>query len=122
MRAELVFCAALLTTGCSEYTPTGDAIRLTGGDPAKGAAAIVRFGCGSCHTIHPIESARGLAGPPLDGIRNRVYVAGMLHNDSNNLTEWVRDPKAVNPKTAMPTLGVSAEEARDIAAYLYSIK
>jgi len=125
MRAELMLCAGMLLAlaGCSmPGASTGDAIRLSGGDPVRGAEAITHYGCGSCHTISPIQSARGLVGPPLDGIRNRVYVAGMLHNDAGNLTEWVHDPKAVNPKTAMPNLGVTMQEARDITAYLYSIR
>jgi cytochrome c2 len=34
--------------------------------------------------------------------------------------KWIEHPRAVNPKTAMPELGVTRTEARDMAAYLYS--
>ncbi|HWE49422.1 MAG TPA: c-type cytochrome [Bryobacteraceae bacterium] len=124
MRADLLVIGTLLfgLTACSNQSAQRDAIRLTGGDPAKGAAVIARYGCGSCHTISPLQSARGLVGPALDGLRNRMYVAGMLHNNADNLANWVQNPKAVNPKTAMPALGVSKDEARDVAAYLYSIE
>lgn len=49
-----------------------------------------------------------------------MYIAGMLNNEPDNLMHWIRDPKSVNPKTAMPVLGLSAQDAADIAAYLYS--
>jgi cytochrome c len=34
----------------------------------------------------------------------------------------VRDPKAVKPQTAMPDMGVSETDARDIAAYLATLR
>jgi cytochrome c1 len=58
-------------------------------------------------------------GPPLTGIRNRVYVAGMLANTPENLARWIHDPKSVNNRTAMPNLGVTKEDAIDISTYLY---
>ena len=111
--------AALLSIGCQESTVRAAAV-VTGGDPARGAAAISRYGCGSCHTVAGIRSAHGLVGPPLTGIRDRMYVAGMLPNSPGNLMHWIRDPKSVNPGTAMPSLGLSQRDAADIAAYLYS--
>jgi cytochrome c2 len=87
----------------------------------RGKAAITRYGCGTCHTVAGINSARGLVGPPLTGLRDRGYIAGMLPNSRENLAQWVRNPKAINPGTAMPSLGVSGPDAADIAAYIYSI-
>jgi cytochrome c1 len=45
----------------------------------------------------------------------------MLPNNPENLQHWIRDPKSVNPGTLMPKLNVSAQDAADIAAYIYSI-
>jgi cytochrome c2 len=59
-------------------------------------------------------------GPPLNDVRDRMYIAGMLNNEPENLIHWIRDPKSVNPNTAMPQLGLSQRDAADIAAYLYS--
>lgn len=111
--------ASLLLTGCGQSAASGAAL-VTGGDPARGEAAISRYGCGSCHTVAGISSAHGLVGPPLTGVRDRMYIAGMLPNGPANLIHWIRDPKSVNPKTAMPTLGLSQQDAADVAAYLYS--
>src|SRR5438270_12732445 len=108
---------ALLCCSCTmQPSPISD------GDPSRGAAAIARYGCGSCHTIPSLNNAHGLVGPPLTGIADRLYVAGMLQNTPTNLEHWIRDPKSVNPKTAMPNLGVSTQDSIDIAAYLYSTR
>ncbi|HEX6644052.1 MAG TPA: cytochrome c oxidase assembly protein [Gemmatimonadales bacterium] len=97
------------------------AARLTGGDPARGAVQVRRHGCGSCHTIGGIPGADGLVGPPLDGIAARGFIGGVLPNSGENLVRWIQDPKAAAPRTAMPDLGVTESEARDIAAYLYTL-
>ncbi|QCO04844.1 c-type cytochrome [Azospirillum argentinense] len=95
---------------------------LTGGSPSAGREAVLRYGCGSCHSIPGVQRANGLVGPPLGGIANRVYVAGVLQNTPDNLVLWLRDPQGVDPKTAMPSLGVSEDDARHIAAFLYTLK
>jgi len=111
---------ACVQIGCgNDSARVGAAI--TGGDAARGPAAIFRYGCGSCHTIKGIPNARGMVGPPLTGLRDRTVVAGMLINTPENLTHWIEQPKSVNPKTAMPQLGVTGRDATDIAAYLYSL-
>jgi len=50
----------------------------------------------------------------------RAWVAGVLPNEPAALVRWIVDPRAVDPRTAMPDLGVSEAEARDMAAYLYA--
>lgn len=114
----------LAAAGCGDRAAlsAADAARLTGGDPARGRAAIRRHGCGSCHTIGGIPGADALVGPELNGVVARVYIAGVLTNSPANLVRWIQDPQAVDSLTAMPTLGVSRGEARDIAAYLYTLR
>lgn len=97
------------------------AATLTGGNPSRGSAAILHYGCGSCHTIPGVRAARGLVGPPLDGISDRIYLGGVLYNTPENMLLWIRAPRQVDPLTAMPDLGVSEEDARDIAAFLYML-
>jgi cytochrome c len=90
------------------------------GDVQRGEAAVFRYGCGSCHTISRISSARGRVGPRLTGIREQMYVAGVLQNTPENMELWIRNPKSFNAKTAMPSLGVTEQDAADITALLYS--
>lgn len=94
---------------------------LTGGEPERGRAHLQRYGCGTCHTIQGVPGADGLVGPPLTGVASRIYLAGVLVNTPRNMVRWIMDPRAVDPLTAMPPLGVSEGEARDIAAYLHAL-
>jgi cytochrome c len=91
----------------------------TRGDLHRGEAAIAKYGCGSCHVIPGVRQARGKVGPPLTDFAQRSYIAGNAFNTPGNLAAWIRRPDSVEPGTVMPALGVSEQEARDIAAYLY---
>ena len=95
---------------------------VAGGGVRRGAATIAEMGCGSCHTIAGITGAHGRVGPPLTGVGGRAILAGQLPNTPTNMIRWVRDPQAVEPGTAMPNLGVTEQQARDIAAYLYTLR
>jgi cytochrome c oxidase assembly factor CtaG/cytochrome c2 len=92
------------------------------GDAARGRLAIDAYGCGACHTIPGVRGATGLVGPPLTRFGRRGIIAGQLPNTPPNLVRWILDPPAVEPGTAMPDLGVSVREARDIAAYLHALR
>jgi cytochrome c1 len=69
-----------------------------------------------------VVGANSLVGPPLVHLGERAYIAGVLTNSPQNLVRWIRDPRGVDSLTAMPNLDVSDQDARDIAAYLYSIR
>lgn len=116
-----VLGSGLLATGCGQ-TDRVPPQQVTSGSPARGAADIRHYGCGTCHTIPGIEGADSLVGPPLTHWAQRSYVAGMLPNSAGNLEHWIRDPQGVVPGNDMPNLGVTAQQAKDIAAYLYTLE
>jgi len=95
---------------------------VKGGSTTIGKDLIVKYGCGSCHTIPGIRNANGLVGPPLIHWGRRSMIAGRLPNTPDNLIRWVHDPQGVEPGTDMPNLGVTQTEARNIAAYLENIQ
>lgn len=103
----------LALTGCASRE---DAAAL------RGAKLISRYGCGSCHTIPGINGADGLVGPPLDHWSRRSYIAGVLPNDPENLVLWISHPQRVIPGVDMPEMGIRDQQAREIAAYLYTIQ
>ncbi|HYX62751.1 MAG TPA: c-type cytochrome [Burkholderiales bacterium] len=107
----------LLLAGCGKALPEHDPV--TGGNARNGKALIARYGCGSCHTIRGVPGANATVAPSLEDIAKRVYLAGRLENKPETLEKWILDPRSVDPKTAMPKVGVDAAGARDIAAYLY---
>ena len=101
---------------------TVEAEALTGGDVEAGRVAVKTYGCDVCHTIPGVVDARGLVGPTLTQIASRIYIAGVLTNTPDNLIEWIQNPPGVDPRTAMPNLGVEGTAVRDIAAYLYTLR
>jgi hypothetical protein len=55
-------------------------------------------------------------------LADRIYIAGVLANTPANLIQWIEDPPGIDPRTAMPKLGVDEASARNIAAYLYTLR
>lgn len=96
--------------------------RVEGGDAERGKAQIVAYGCGSCHSIPGITGANGMVGPPLTSWSQRRIIAGEVANTPDNLVYWITVPQSIEPGVAMPNLGVSDGQARDMAAYLYTLK
>jgi cytochrome c len=90
----------------------------TGGDPRRGEAMFIQYGCGSCHALKGVRTATGRVGPPLDGIATRAIIAGRLANNRRNMERWIRDPQHLSPGTAMPDLQVGETDARDITSFL----
>ncbi|HEY0513490.1 MAG TPA: c-type cytochrome [Thermoanaerobaculia bacterium] len=123
--ASLVLMAlAVLIIGCQNGPSEVErqAVAMTGGVPAHGKEVIRTYGCVSCHTIPGIDGARGQVGPSLAGIAARTYLAGKLPNQPANMIKWIRQPQEVSPGTAMPELGVTEQDGKDIAAYLYTLR
>jgi len=117
-----VLLLALLLGACGESSVERNARQLTGGDPHRGLALARRYGCNACHVIPSLSGARGQVGPPLEGIASRVYLAGRLPNTPQNLMLWIRDPQGVSKGTAMPNMGVTEQDGRDLAAFLYTLR
>lgn len=109
---------AMALAGCGrEELPHGVA-----GDPERGRLLLRQYGCGSCHAIPGVATAKGNVGPPLGKIARRIYLGGVLPNTPENMTRWIREPQKVDPLTAMPDLQVPEQHARDMIAYLYRLR
>lgn len=97
-----------------DYVP-----RVVDGDAERGRQALVRHECGVCHVIPGIAHAVGKVGPALNHYSRRSYVAGKFPNEPDTLVRWIADAPAMAPRTAMPAIPMSDQDARDMAAYLY---
>ena len=122
--AGLIFVVALAGIAY-EYAQQRARLRqhaatIVQGDPRRGEAMFIQYGCGSCHSLKNVRTATGMVGPPLDGVALRVIIAGRFANTPENMQKWIRDPQQVSPGTAMPDLNVGAGDARDITAFLYT--
>ncbi|MGI8403131.1 MAG: c-type cytochrome [Gemmatimonadaceae bacterium] len=94
---------------------------VDGGKAERGRARIISSGCGSCHTIPGVRGARGVVGPNLTEFGLHSFIAGEAPNTPDYLVRWIMNPQQIERGTAMPTLGISEPDARDIAAYLYTL-
>ena len=128
VRPATVFLAVILSTAAaaaacssSRTTQTGSRV-VRGASPDAGKQQIIRYGCGACHQIPGVKQANGLVGPPLNHFGRRGTIAGFFSNTPDNLINWVDNPQAMVPGNDMPDLGVTKDEARNIAAYLENLQ
>src|SRR5207245_2594523 len=82
----VIMLAIVAASACQDARGNESAIfQASGGDAARGRAALVQFGCGACHTIPGVRGATALVGPPLNSWGRRAYIAGELPNNPLNL-------------------------------------
>jgi cytochrome c1 len=99
-----------------------EAAEVADADPRRGQVAIQQNACTACHRIPGIVGPASHTGPALSAMGRRKLIAGVLPNNPENMVRWLRSPQSVSPHSAMPDIGLSDADARDIAAYLASLK
>lgn len=119
-RVALLAALALFGTACQPTTENKQG--PFSGDPERGRLLADQYGCGTCHRIPQVPGARGQVGPPLEQMGRRGYIAGILPNTEKTMIAWLLSPQTVAPHTAMPDLGLTENEARDIAAFLQQLR
>ncbi|MDP9895577.1 cytochrome c1 [Variovorax boronicumulans] len=124
--ATFAALAALLLAALASGCELGERDLPYGGAPSAqrvaGQRLLAQYQCGSCHAIPGVPIAQGVVGPPLSAYGRRSYIAGHLPNRPDTLAQWIVAPAALVPGTAMPAMGVSPQDARDMAAYLLALE
>ncbi len=92
------------------------------GDPSRGKVLVEQLTCPACHVIPGIEGARGMIGPSLEHIGTRPTIADKHENTPATLAKWIQNPQSFDPAYTMPALGINDTDARDITAYLFTLK
>lgn len=122
----VLLAGTLLATGYFEtehrHAIAAQAAQLTGGDPRMGRKQIEHYGCKACHVIPGFRGTEAHVGPPLNDFALRAYIGGVAENKPENLIRFLHDPRSVSPHGAMPNLHVSDSDARDLAAFLYTLQ
>lgn len=119
----LILSTAVALAACSGGGAAEAGSRVVrGASPEAGKDQIVHYGCGACHQIPGVKQANGLVGPPLIHFGRRGTIAGHWANTPTNLIDWIDNPQRMLPGNDMPDLGVTRDEARNIAAYLESLQ
>jgi hypothetical protein len=72
----------------------------------------------ACVTCHIVPGVRA----PLTAWTERQFNAGTLPNGPDNLIRRIMGPQEIEPDTAMPDVGVNEVAARNVAAYLYTLR
>ena len=116
----IAICGVLGERTHEQHDLTNRAQAITGGSVERGKGLFAAYGCGGCHMVNGVPQAQGMVGPPLDTIAVRAMIGGRLANSPANLERWIEDPQGVSPGTAMPRLGVTPAQSRDLAAFLYT--
>lgn len=120
IRWQATLTAALLVCACG-----GDVVErhpMPGAAPERGRAVIARVGCASCHEIPGVAWPQGKVGPSLEGFAARTLIAGRYPNQPDTLSHYVRNAPAFTPQGGMPPMPITEPEARDVAAYLYTLE
>ena len=111
--------ALLLLWACQDLAVQPQAV--AGADAGRGRKVIQRVACGACHVIPGVSWPQGRVGPSLDGFAGQALIAGRFPNEPDVLVRWVRDAPSLVPQTGMPAMPITEQEARDVAAYLYTL-
>ncbi|MBE7368162.1 c-type cytochrome [Ramlibacter pallidus] len=91
-------------------------------DVERGREALHQYACSACHRIPGVTGSQAQVGPPLKGIAGRRLIAGTLPNTPENMALWLLQTQQLKPGTAMPQMGVAPQDARDMAAYLATLR
>ena len=92
------------------------------GNPDRGKQLIAQYGCQACHAIPGVPGPRGAIGPRLEHVASRPTIGNKVPNTVENMTKWLQNPQAFDPANTMPNLGVTPEDARDLSAFLSTLK
>jgi cytochrome c2 len=100
------------------------------GDAERGKSLAGSRGCFACHEFTGASRAEGAAtipnlsqkelGPTIVRAPDLRFVRDRFRPDA--LVQWIFDPSSVMKGALMPTLGLSEEDAKDLAAYLWTTK
>lgn len=113
MKKFVVIVAVLLLAACK---------REESANVTRGKQLVVQYGCDTCHDIPGIKGAHGMVGPSLAKMAVRQTIAGKFPNNADNMSKWLQNPQAMDPTNAMPNLGVTPADARDMTAFLDTLK
>ena len=122
MRSSLILVVPMLASLSACADKREQPRDLTGTDAAAGLAVIERVGCAACHRIPGVAWPNGTIGGSLDGFGDQSMIAGRFPNQPQTLAIWVRNAPSMAPATGMPAMPVTPAEARDVAAYLYTLE
>ncbi len=92
-----------------------------------GAKLFTSYACQSCHYVRGVHGTRPQ--PPVDDAptlthssRRSIIAAGAISNTAAPMEHWLLNPDTIKPGVHMPNVQLSETQARDVSAYLESVR
>ncbi|MBF8247511.1 MAG: hypothetical protein HW374_311 [Bacteroidetes bacterium] len=91
-----------------------------GGSSSQGKLLFESLGCQACHTAGEVATVREARGTTYDIAPELSRVGSKVSPDW--MFDWVKNPRHYSVETRMPSLRLTDSEARNIVAYLMTLK
>jgi len=90
---------------------------------AEAGREIFNQSCIGCHAVS-VSAPGGIAvGPNLAGFGDRLLVAGVMENTTENVTNWIKDPGKYKPGNKMTgAYSLTDDEINKVVQYIESLK
>ena len=93
-----------------------------GATVSEGQRIFEGTACMNCHTIAGTP-ANGTFGPALTHLMSRQTIAaGATENTLGSLIAWINNPALIKPGCKMPSMGLSTQQAAEVAGYLATLR
>ena len=104
----------------SDFAPQRGRGSFAGGSRTRGKELFETVGCQACHVAEGYTAVRDERGTSYDIAPELTRVGSKVSPDW--LFDWLKNPRHYNPTTRMPSLRLTDDEARNLVAYLMSLK
>jgi cytochrome c oxidase subunit 2 len=95
--------------------------QMLANDSARAGQQLFIERCAGCHAIRGTNAA-GAQAPDLTHLNSRrLIAAGTLVNNEANQLDWIRHAQQIKPDSLMPSIALSADDARELSAYLRTL-
>jgi cytochrome c len=121
-RAVLAVLLLASVTGCNTRERQKNQASAGGGNADRGPQLIQKYGCDACHAIPGVKGMQGMVGPALQHIASHPIIAGKFPNNPETMIRWIQNPQSLDPQSSMPNMNVTPADARDITAFLFTLK
>jgi len=103
------------------------AMGYTSSEVTAGAKLFTYYSCQSCHYVQGVNGASPQPtvdyAPPLTHVGSRsIIAAGAISNTAAHMEQWLMNPDTIKPGVHMPNFQLSETQARDLSAYLESLR
>ena len=104
----------------AQAQPQASATSLATNDARAGQQLFIER-CAGCHAIRG-TNAQGVQAPDLTHLDSRrMIAAGTLPNTDANQLDWIRHAQQIKPDSLMPSIALTADDARVLSAYLRTL-